>query len=149
MKLIGFILMLIGILYIILGSWEASIINNKTHTFDDSHNNVVSVFIIMKVIFNIVWGIYSVILSLFFICKNRDTLDNNLNQNSYGCINFIIGIFGLVEYYNNNSNIIHPFKQVLFIEMIIFYSICSIIIIILLSYCCLFYYFFGHSIKII
>lgn len=144
--------MLSGILYIVLGSWEASIIDNNNKTFDDSQNTVVAVFIIMKVIFNIGWGGYSIILSLYFICKERDTIDtidNNLNQNSYGCINLIIGIFGLVEYYNNNSNVIHQFKQILFIEMIIFYSIYGIIITILLLYCCLFYYFFGHSLKII
>jgi len=151
MNLIGLILIFSGILYIILGSWEANIINSKLNTFDDSSNNIVSSFIIIKVLFNIIWGCYCILLSLFFICKKNDMHEDKLylNQNSYGCVNFIIGIFGLIEYYYNNSNVIHQFKKVLFIEMIIFYIIYGTIFLILLLYCSMLFIFVYSTINII
>lgn len=148
MNINGIILLIIGILYIILGSWEASV-NNKINTFDDSSNNVICVFIILRMLFNILWGCYCILLALLIICKTI-TRDNPLYliDINYGCINFIIGIFGLVEYYNE-SNVFHTFKQVLFIEMIIFYCIYSVIIYILISYCCIMFCLVNSTINII
>ena len=150
MNINNFILLICGILYISLGSWEVTVINNKINTINDSSNSIVSVFIILKMLFNILWGCYCILLALLLICtiNIRENI-LYLNDTSYGCINFIIGIFGLIEYYYNNSNIIHAFKKVLYIEMIIFYIIYGIIICILISYSYIMCFCISSTINII
>jgi len=138
MNIIAFILVLSGITQLMMGSWEANILNKNMNNLNDSPNNTISAFIILKSIFNIIWGLYCILLSLFLICRKKNSFDEKMNmtQNGYNCLNFGISIWGLIEYNINNPHIIHPFKQVLFIEMIAFYLINSTIMFILVSSCC-------------
>ena len=141
------IIILISITNLCIGLWEANIIMfNYIPT--DINNEIIYIFILCKSIFNIVFGLLFILLSIIsMICNiNTDILCSKTKYDILYLVNFGISIWGLIEYYLQ-KNIIKSFQQVLFVEMIIFYTYISIFLIIICMSCLLVQYIITNDTR--
>jgi hypothetical protein len=138
----GFLMILLGLTQIGIGCWEAEVANKNSNDLH-GNNTQVYAYVICKACINIILGLCSVIEGFILTIYNNDTINtNNTNtnnkkktsSNSFQCISLGVSIWGLVLYYNI-SNINNSLKNVLFVEMIIFYSALGLVGIVMVFSC--------------
>jgi len=147
MYIIYIIVLLISVTNLCIGLWEANMtmFNNIP---SDINNEIIYTFILCKSIFNIIFGLLFTILSFISIICNMNTniLYSDTKYNLIYLLNFGISIWGLIEYYLQ-KDVIKSFQQVLFVEMILFYTYISIFLIIICMSCLLVHYIITHETR--
>ena len=115
------IILLFGIIILSIGIWEVDVTIDTIHT----NNKSVHDFILCKSIFNIISGFVYILISI--VAMRYDFVRMPLLY-LINILNCGINIWGLYKYYHEN-NIIKLFQEVLFVEMILFYTYLSIYLI--------------------
>jgi len=126
-----FLILIYSLFLILLGSWEAYIL------IKNNINGQVYIFIIIKLLLNIILGIYCFLLSLYLIFINNELDKFNIINKILIIINFGINMWGVILFYISQCK--EPLKQILLIEMIYFYIIYGTISTIFILACCFVY----------
>jgi hypothetical protein len=133
-----FPIIIISIVLFSVGVWEATVAssNQNTSSLTDNEKEAYA-FTVIKSIMNIINSLTIYCL----MCKNdKDDKDTKTNKsNEFSLINIGINIWGLVMYdiMSSNNNLFGNFSQVIYAEMIIFTTACSIIGFGLIFSCCI------------
>jgi len=100
-----------------IGIWEAILVTNTGYTDDSVHK-----WILSRSIFDIIFGFLyiSVSIEAMHFGDSKLPLLCIVNMLSFG-----INIWGVIEYYHEN-NVIRSFREVLYVEMILFYIYVSL-----------------------
>jgi hypothetical protein len=149
-KIIFSLVFILSCAILAIGIWEATVAYNNSPQNSNltSNDEEMYALTITKSVCNILGGIISMIISLFgYIFANDDDDDSkNNNKERNGSllqlINFGVSIWALVRYFDgnfNNNSLMTDYKDVLTVEMIVFFitlGIIGVTILFVILFCC-------------
>ena len=143
-------------LQIILGIWEAYVINLNNYDNIININREIYIYCITKSILNIIAGIIGFITANIILCQYTSNDNNNNNNNNniqytvkiysnpvnnlVNIINMCTTIWGIVRYFDKSfydQITIELFKIIIYIEIIIFFTNIAILLLLLCCTCCI------------